>query len=265
MRLAQPGKRPPSQGEIAELASVHLNTYYEIEAGVLRHREPADLEQIANVLQMAAGERRLLFLRTIGQEPPPRPQDAENLDRYVEFISNHRSPVMIHDSFNTIVAVNEAMRRNLPNWAPGVNVVEYVLQDPRARAEMVNWYERWVMLMLRVLKTRAVLAEDPHLFEQYEKVRMAVGATEDEVVVGRHVDDDEVAEIIRPDGSIFRFRLAYHKPVIESGPSEYTLVSFEPAEPDSRPSHPLFAAGDTVKAPGYVQGRWRIPASERTS
>lgn len=249
-----------SQLSLAARVGASKNTYYAIENGELRHRDPAMLDAIARELGLSPGERRSLYLIFNGHEPQPLPGlfPPDCVDDHAALIKDLPHPAYITDMRWNVLARNDTLRREAPAFN-GTNVFEWILSDETARQMLVSWYDVWAVRTLRCLKTLAAVTGDPFLVDLYKKLHRLVDRADE--VIGYFDPSGEIRSFIRPDGTQMTFRYQIYR-LLSDQPSPYRIVNLIPT--NDSPVH----VSDTARMKSRELdrklrgGAWKIPERE---
>ena len=259
LALTDSAGRPPSQERMADEIGQTINTYNELENGVERHREPRTLDTIALKLRMSAGERRALYVISNKHEPEAVPGSAPP-----DCVDDHKSIIdpMPHHAYITdrqwnVLAVNDAVRRDVPGFEEGVNVFEWILGRPESRETLVNWYDVWAVRTLRCLKTHAAVYGDLYLVSLYKKLRSCVERSDD--VIGYFDPSGEIRSFVTSKGTTLTFRYQIYRLAADQ-PSQYRIVNLIPATDSVLPASDDSARHRARQLDRELRGgTWRIP------
>lgn len=217
-----------SMQSVADRLWISLGTYDSIERGYrrLRHDHANLLHHLANDLGMDDGERRSLF-HLSGLPIPQRPSEEETysgeLEAHCRIAAALPPAAMVQDFRSNIVFVNRTFRSLFPNVGEGDNFVRWVLTDPAARRELVNWLADWALPILQYLKTKAAEGHDEGVIAFYRELSHLLDI--DEPAVGRHSPNGQLQRKL-VGARIVTLRAQPYTPSSEV-PSQYMLVVFE--------------------------------------
>ncbi|EKX65434.1 helix-turn-helix transcriptional regulator [Streptomyces ipomoeae] len=198
-----------SQKEVAKLTGVTDRWYRNLEAGHPADYSAGFLDRLAVTLRLSDSERRMLFLRVSGREPPLR-ESADSaavkafdtpMQRFLEHQLPH--PAYISDISWNFVGYNQRMLEWFP-WIPYQNnLMKWILIHPEARHQLVNWRDDWARPS--IAQIRFVCGRYPDNRALQELARDVVaGSPEVRELWERH----EVHT--HSDGDVRKFRLPYH-------------------------------------------------------
>lgn len=166
-----------TQEEVALVAGYSTRWYSNLERGVVDDPSPSVefLETIAVTLAMNHDERRLLFLYSVGHEPPTQPgsrlQDVAVLPGWravIEALGASGIPAYISNGNWDIEVSNQAYAELFPHsfGADGrllrghANIMRHALLDPRTREQLVDWEEAWAIPLMSQLRFTLAKAGD---------------------------------------------------------------------------------------------------------
>ncbi|WP_338117112.1 helix-turn-helix domain-containing protein [Streptomyces viridochromogenes] len=166
-----------TQAQAAQLAGVSRRWYNSLESGRPKNYSDGFLQRIRAVLALDDDEWAIVYRIARGRAPDATPAGPVNqllppaLLALVEqsktwgiYLSDHRWDVL---------AWNEKIQEYFPWMGSGLNVVEWMLTWPEARAQLINWQSDWALPTIAALRVNAEQwPNDKRLREVIEAVRL---------------------------------------------------------------------------------------------
>ena len=163
LRGAPSPNRPlrPTQDDLARLVGVSSTWYRSLERGIPANYSDEFLDRVADVLQLDAGDRQLLYLLAAGRLPPPlaRPPGTPITDTMANLVHAHPWPSYIVDTAWDVLVHNQAMTRWFPNLPQTGNIMRLAFCDAETRQRLVDFNRDWLPALLGQM--RAALARWP--------------------------------------------------------------------------------------------------------
>jgi transcriptional regulator with XRE-family HTH domain len=148
-----------TQEETARLVGVSRRWYNALESGRPANYSDAFLQAIRRILKLTAEEWRIVYRVTRGGTPaedsaspltgllPDAVRDlVEHSQTWALYLSDHRWDVL---------AYNAKTLDMFPWMMYGLNVMEWALTWPEARAQLIDWQEEWALPMIAQLRVHA--------------------------------------------------------------------------------------------------------------
>jgi transcriptional regulator with XRE-family HTH domain len=166
-----------TQREVAQLMGVSERWYRALESGTRVPLTPETLTSLADALSLGPGERTALYsyqMSEISDEgQSDRSEDDVRTDWIRDFIAGQTScPVYLVDRAWNLVGANDLMRTWFP-WSsePGANLLRWILQEPEARTQLVDWREQVTRYLAQLRFALHQYPEDANLRDLLEIVR----------------------------------------------------------------------------------------------
>lgn len=165
-----------TQEEAARLTGVSRRWYNSLESGRSANYSDTFLQAVRRVLDLSDEEWRIVYRVTRGRppaEPPVSPLTAllpdplrdlvEHSPTWALYISDHRWDVLASNAKNLEI---------FPWMKYGINVMEWALTWPEARAQLIGWQDEWALPMMAQLRVHAEqYRNDERLREVIKTVR----------------------------------------------------------------------------------------------
>ncbi|MGZ9934924.1 helix-turn-helix transcriptional regulator [Streptomyces sp. NC-S4] len=220
--------KPLSQAEVAARAGMTERWYGELERGASPRLRRPKIDQLAEALILDEDQRETLYLYTDGGSPPRSPTPLGYTDGLhpLQLLLDHQMPrpAYLSDAAWNIVGYNRAMAQWFP-WVlkPRANLMRWVLLDPDAREQYVEWEEH-ARISLAMVRMALVKHDRP---PELVSVLNEVLADED----CRRIWDSKPELVSHRDGHVFRLNISRfdHKDI-----EVVTQLLFPAAFPDLR-------------------------------
>ncbi|WP_217199903.1 MmyB family transcriptional regulator [Streptomyces buecherae] len=146
-----------STDQVAERCGVTGRWYRALESGRPRRHSNALLTTVSDVLDLSEEEYLVLY-RLVGTQDlpskvmapqasdpvPPRIRTfVEGVEPWGTYLCDYRWDVLAH---------NDALARFFPWIKEGVNIAEWIVTDPNAPANLINWEADWALPMIAQLR-----------------------------------------------------------------------------------------------------------------
>lgn len=166
-----------TQREVAQLMGVSERWYRALESGARVPLTPEILTGLADALSLGPGERTALYSYQMSEITDEEQSGATGNDVRIDWIRDFiagqtRCPVYIVDRAWNLVGANELMRTWF-TWSrePGANLLRWILADPEARAQLVDWREQVSHYLAQLRFALHQHSDDPDLRNLLEIVR----------------------------------------------------------------------------------------------
>lgn len=166
-----------TQDQAAQLAGVSRRWYNSLESGRPKNYSDRFLHRIRAVLALDDEEWAIVYCITRGRAPAATPESPLNqllppaLRDLVE--QSKTWGIYLSDQRWDVLACNEKIQEYFPWMGSGINVVEWVLTWPEARAQLINWQRDWALPTIAALRVNAEQwPNDKRLQEVIETVRL---------------------------------------------------------------------------------------------
>lgn len=148
-----------TQAETAHLAGVSRRWYNALEAGRPANYSDAFLYSVRRILDLNAEEWDIVYRLTRGHSPAAAPvvlPDGSLPDPIRTLVEQSATwAVYLSDHRWDILSYNPMTLEYFPWMKYGLNVMEWALTWPEARAQLINWQDEWALPMIAQLRVHA--------------------------------------------------------------------------------------------------------------
>ena len=133
------------------------------------------VETICELFRLEPGQRALLWQLTLGRDPRGAGSTTVTKATRVS-VDEMPVPAFLVDRILDIVYHNEPFAECFPSLSVGDNFARFVLNDPAARDQFLDWAETWARPMIVMLNRAEDLAtgeDKPRIEELIDTVRLA--------------------------------------------------------------------------------------------
>ncbi|MFC8708934.1 MULTISPECIES: helix-turn-helix domain-containing protein [unclassified Streptomyces] len=147
-----------TQEETARLAGVSRRWYNSLEAGRSANYSDGFLQAVRRILTLSNEEWHVVYHGTRGHAPagvPVSPLTALLPDPLRDLVVNSQTCLYISDHRWDVLASNARNLEIFPWMKYGINVMEWALCWPEARAQLIDWKDEWALPMMAQLRFHA--------------------------------------------------------------------------------------------------------------
>ncbi|MFC7908333.1 MmyB family transcriptional regulator [Streptomyces nigra] len=169
--------RGVTQAQTAQLAGVSRRWYNSLESGRPANYSDAFLHRIRAILALHDDEWAIVYRIARGRAPAATlgsPLNQLLPPALLALVEQSKTwGIYLSDQRWDVLACNEKIQEYFPWMGSGLNVVEWVLTRPEARAQLINWQTDWALPTIAALRVNAEQwPNDERLQEVIETVRL---------------------------------------------------------------------------------------------
>ncbi|MCP3821853.1 helix-turn-helix transcriptional regulator [Streptomyces sp. A3M-1-3] len=148
-----------TQAQTAQLAGVSRRWYNALESGRPKNYSDNFLQAVRRILDLSTEEWDIVYRITRGRVPnsaPVSPLSGLLPDAIRDLVE--QSPtwaLYVNDHRWDVLAYNAKTREYFPWIRHGLNVMEWALTWPEARAQLIDWQDEWALPMIAQLRLHA--------------------------------------------------------------------------------------------------------------
>ncbi|MFG2800524.1 helix-turn-helix domain-containing protein [Streptomyces pseudovenezuelae] len=148
-----------TQAQTAQLAGVSRRWYNSLESGRSANYSDTFLQAVRRILDLNADEWEIVYRVTRGRAPtsvPASPLSGLLPDAIRDLVEQSQTwALYISDYRWDILAYNAKTVEYFPWMRHGLNVMEWALTWPEARAQLIDWQDEWALPMIAQLRVHA--------------------------------------------------------------------------------------------------------------
>lgn len=213
------GHRRLTQADIGELTGVSERWYRALESGEAVQFSEQFLARVDRVLGLDDAQRVTLYLLSTGHGPPSRDvHPARCEDGLRRMADGQPWPTYISDVAWDVLYINAEAQRHWPWMARDGNIMTWVLADPDARMQLIDWETTWARPMLAQLRMIAGHHRD------HQRLQEVVADILDDNPTVQRLWEQDMTAYTHPDGDIRRL----YMPALQPGPITIEVLALSP-------------------------------------
>ncbi|MGW8690218.1 helix-turn-helix domain-containing protein [[Kitasatospora] papulosa] len=200
-----------TQRDVARLTGVSERWYRELERGNEAQYSSDFLDRLSSALGLSPAERRALYLRAVGRPPAlavvPEADRAADVDEVLlqRFLDGQApNPAFATDLVWNVIGYNGPLVDWFPWVAHQANQMKWVLLEPEAREQLVNWEQDWARPLLGQIRYERAHHPEDEALRQLERDILVESPVAQEMWGRREM-------VEHSHGDFRRLRLPYHQ------------------------------------------------------